>query len=299
MAASTLSISNGGNVTVNGLSDDYVGYEPGSTGSVTVDGHGPIWTGMMYLWVGEGGSGKLSITRGGYVCNGATYIGANDGSTGTIVVDGVGSALSTGATTIQHTGGSQSSTAAASTNPGARTLTGAPTVDGPGSKWTAGDMFVRDLPSIPFLIRNGGTVTATSLSLEQEALLTIDIGRGSLLSIDGGTGTINNGGTLRMVAGAGVPANVSYLPVSAGTWGSFYDSTSGTYQAIGGTLSASHRFIASSVANGTTTVPLSLNLRLVQRAFVTDNGPGGTGCGVGAAFRRREPRRISPSPPRL
>ena len=58
----TLDITNGG-VVNNGSS--YIGHEPSSTGVVTVDGTGSMWTNRRSLYVGHNGSGTLNITNGG------------------------------------------------------------------------------------------------------------------------------------------------------------------------------------------------------------------------------------------
>jgi T5SS/PEP-CTERM-associated repeat protein len=151
-------------------------------------------------------------------------------------------------------------------------------VDGTGSTWNSGFLYVGDGGSGTVSIANGGTVTARSVSMYSKSLLAIDVGRGSLLVV---AGAISNGGTIRILAGAGVPANgAQYSPIAAGTW-----SGVGTYQAIGGTWnSTGHTFTASSVTAGTSGSPVSLNLATVQRAIVDDNGPGGTNWEVGASF---------------
>ena len=87
----TMSISDG---IVLESTMSYIGYEPGSTGEVTVNGVGSGWTNSGNLIVGNGGSGVLSITGGGSVIsNDRSYIGYFSSSTGIVTVDGVGSAL--------------------------------------------------------------------------------------------------------------------------------------------------------------------------------------------------------------
>jgi T5SS/PEP-CTERM-associated repeat protein len=73
----------------------YIGYHAGSTGTVTVNGRGSIWTNRT-LDVGYDGQGTLNITNGGTVKNldPVTFIGHNFGSTGEVTVDGAGSTLS-------------------------------------------------------------------------------------------------------------------------------------------------------------------------------------------------------------
>ena len=45
----------------------YVGYNTGSTGTVTVSGSASKWTNYDGLYVGYSGSGSLAITNGGSV----------------------------------------------------------------------------------------------------------------------------------------------------------------------------------------------------------------------------------------
>jgi T5SS/PEP-CTERM-associated repeat protein/autotransporter-associated beta strand protein len=61
----TLSITNGGTVTNNYWS--YVGNNSGSVGTVTVDGPGSSWTDNYNIYVGNTGTGTLTISNGGMV----------------------------------------------------------------------------------------------------------------------------------------------------------------------------------------------------------------------------------------
>ena len=58
---------------------------------VTVDGAGSTWTNSGDLYVGNCGSGTLSISNGGSVSNANGYIGYYSGYTGRVTVDGAGS----------------------------------------------------------------------------------------------------------------------------------------------------------------------------------------------------------------
>ncbi|MCA9241575.1 MAG: hypothetical protein KDA37_15300 [Planctomycetales bacterium] len=70
----------------------YIGNETGSTGSVTVDGAGSLWSNGAALEIGHQGTGTLAVTGGGSVWDGSSgYIGGDAGGTGRVVVDGVGS----------------------------------------------------------------------------------------------------------------------------------------------------------------------------------------------------------------
>ena len=63
----------------------YIGYASGSKGVVTVDGDNSTSTDHSDLYVGNTGSGTLSITNHGNVSvAGATYVGSQTASTGAI-----------------------------------------------------------------------------------------------------------------------------------------------------------------------------------------------------------------------
>ncbi len=83
-----LNIQNGGTVSDNAGS---VGATPGSTGTVTVDGAGSMWTSAGGLFVGDFGTGTLNIHNGGHVTNSRGEIGVFAGSAGTVAVDGTDS----------------------------------------------------------------------------------------------------------------------------------------------------------------------------------------------------------------
>ncbi len=100
--AGTLSVTDGTSFNA-GYYPSYLGYNPGSTGVVTVNGSGSTWTipsgqtgGIPSVTVGYYGSGTLSITNGGAV--NSTYdntIGYGGNSAGVVSVDGAGSTWTT------------------------------------------------------------------------------------------------------------------------------------------------------------------------------------------------------------
>ena len=69
----------------------YIGYHPGSTDVVTVNGSGSTWTNSSYLGVGYEGSGTLNITNGGTV----TAVNASINSQSLLAID-TGSSLNVG-----------------------------------------------------------------------------------------------------------------------------------------------------------------------------------------------------------
>jgi len=101
--AGEMHISGGSTVSSEGT--NVLGYWEGSSGLVTVDGKGSVWTTTgndsdSYFAVGMYGNGTLKITNGGAVyCNGLgpgyyynhSYVGSEAGSTALVIVDGEGS----------------------------------------------------------------------------------------------------------------------------------------------------------------------------------------------------------------
>jgi T5SS/PEP-CTERM-associated repeat protein len=291
----TLSITNGGSATASSGIYTYIGRSSGSQGMVSVDGAGSNWNVSGGLLVGDFGGGTLSITAGGSVTStnfgtfNDAYVAYYSASKSLVRVDGAGSTWNS---TGVNVGGNGNGTLCI-TN-GGRVIgycdigryagsTGTVTVDGPGSTWSCGGggLVVGDLGNGTLSITGGGAIAAAGASINSTSLLTIDVGRGSLLNISSGAGHVfTNNGNLRMVAAADAAAG-NYMPVMADTWNGV-----GAYQAVGGTLNtATHVFTVSPAAigaSGGSAVPL--NLASVQRTLIDDNGPGGTGWEVGASF---------------
>ena len=95
-----------------GLGTASIGNSSTGSGLVSVTGSGSTWA-STYLYIGNSGSGTLSITNGGSVSVGNSYIGNYAGSTGVVMVDGTGSTWSSGGLLSAVTGGSRSPTVAA------------------------------------------------------------------------------------------------------------------------------------------------------------------------------------------
>jgi T5SS/PEP-CTERM-associated repeat protein len=74
----TLSILSGG--TVSNTFNGFIGDQPGSTGTVTVDGNGSTWTNDGDLFVGWVGNGTLVIQNGGTVSNTLSRSGERRGA---------------------------------------------------------------------------------------------------------------------------------------------------------------------------------------------------------------------------
>ncbi|MGD9127122.1 MAG: dockerin type I domain-containing protein [Planctomycetia bacterium] len=90
---------NHGSLTINGIAvnsrDGYIGYYPGSTGTVTISGEDATWTNNG-LYVGTSGDGTLNITNGGLVSvANTTYVAYYEGATGSIHFGTGGGTLTT------------------------------------------------------------------------------------------------------------------------------------------------------------------------------------------------------------
>jgi T5SS/PEP-CTERM-associated repeat protein len=288
----TLNVTNGGTVSV--TNGSLIGYYKGSAGTVTVAGIGSTFVNGANLSVGNSGSGTLLVANGGSVSNWGGGIGQNTNSFGVATV--IGPASTWANTAYLYVGNSGSGTllvadgGSVTSNQGiignSSGSGGTVTVDGAGSAWTNGaGLCVGGTSSMSagsgvISITGGGTVRATNVAVNSKSLLAIDVGRGSLLTVGGGAGTVTDNGMIRVFAGAGSAVGGLYTPISAGSW-----SGTGTYQAMGGTWNTtSHKFTASSVASGVSGSTVPLELSSVQRAIVDDNGPGGTNWEVGASF---------------
>jgi len=189
-------VVNGGGVIGGGggLGFSGLGFGPGGTGMMTVDGPGSYWT-TTEVMVGASGLGTMTISNGGTVTGGAGSMGF--------------SALG-----FESDG------------------KGMMTVDGPGSSWTSTDLVVGMSGLGTMKIANGGTVTGggggmghstLGYTIDGEGTVTVH-GAGSswnttdLMVGREGTGmlTIANGGSVSNSGGAGF-AVVGHLSGGKGT----------------------------------------------------------------------------------
>jgi T5SS/PEP-CTERM-associated repeat protein len=285
----SLTIKNGIQVTSN--DESILGNASGSRGVATVDGIGSKWTHNGFFFrVGVFGSGMLNIIKGGTFYNQFyCIIGDQHGSTGVVKVDGTNSFLTTESITVGSNGsGTLNITDGGTVKNSSENYigcysgsTGIATVNGIGSKWIC----LSPLPlnigyydgSVGTLkIANGGSVSASSVSINSQSSINIDVGNHSLLNLNNGSGTIDNKGKVRILAGAGA-AITTYIPISAATW-----NNNGAWQPIGGTWDTStHQFAVSAATNGASGTEISdVNLAYTQRLLVSASG----GWSVGASF---------------
>ena len=85
----SLTVTGGAELT--SLSEAIIGADVGSSGTVTLTGSGSTWTDNSTVYVGDNGTGTLTISDGA-VFNGSNLeVGYSEGSTGTVTLTGSGS----------------------------------------------------------------------------------------------------------------------------------------------------------------------------------------------------------------
>ncbi len=188
--SAVLSITNGGAVRSDpnaggGTNGAYIGYSSGASGAVAVSGVGSTWAYTGSLYVGNSGTGIMSITNDGtasqgtYPLLGDSYIGYASGASGTVTVSGTGSTWTTatgsvfvgdsGSGVLSITNGATAVIAypAGSSLSGyigcAAGASGTVTISGVGSSWKAsGAFYVGDSGSGALSISGGGTGISAS-----------------------------------------------------------------------------------------------------------------------------------------
>ena len=165
----SLAIADGGILSQFGLGT--LGQSVSRTGVVTVDGANSAWNiTSNNLYVGNNGSGSLTLTGGATVTNGFGIIGRLAGSSGTVSVSGSGSTWASRNTVTVGAGGSGSLSVldggvVTSIGPSAAvgsSATGSATVSGPGSRWShTGYMFVGQSAAGSLTLDDGARVGVT------------------------------------------------------------------------------------------------------------------------------------------
>jgi T5SS/PEP-CTERM-associated repeat protein len=152
---------------------------------------------------------------------------------------------------------------------------GVATVDGAGSIWACRNLTVGHSGTGVLAITDGGKVMAADISIGSASTVAMTVGDGSSLSA--GTGTLTNGGVVRLTAAAGATAG-TYVPITAASWAG-----TGTVQALGGTWDAgSQVFTVSAAAAGVPGVGVTVDRAVTQRVVITD---GTSGAGVVVGFQ--------------
>ncbi len=204
-----LEIDNGATVNTHRLVDYRIGYFPGSSGAVTVDGAGTTWNinqPFASFMVGVFSQGVLEITNGAVVSGGGDhYIGQHVGSNGLVTVSNTGSSwiefddlyvgmFGNGVLNITD-GGLVSNNGSVpggviADQPGS---TGAVTVTGAGSTWVAMIVTVGGAGEGALDITDGGFVGSDTCLLGRES------GSSGTLAVSGAGSTWTN--TKRLTIG--------------------------------------------------------------------------------------------------
>jgi T5SS/PEP-CTERM-associated repeat protein len=251
----TLNIEAGG--VVNNDSG-FLGYNAGSTGTVTVTGTGSKWTNSNSLYVGRDGSGTLNIEAGGQVSNTMGYIGFDSGSSGIATITAAGSKWTNssslyignnGSGILRIEAGGQVSSSTGYLGYCAGSM-GTATISGTGSKWTnSGDLYIGKDGTGTLTVSDGGAVTAGTLFASLSSLSgngTITTTQGAVLDANfrfdtahsaqatfvfdsGGTLTVSAAGTLgagykesgslTIVEGVAISSSTGYLGYCADSMG--------------------------------------------------------------------------------
>jgi T5SS/PEP-CTERM-associated repeat protein len=203
-----LSASGGATVYSRGTGGGHLGFLPGSSGTVTLDGAGTAWiipdfpSTFGVVHVGLAGTGALAISNGALLANRESWVGQDSGSAGSVVVTGIGSRWNlTDQLTIGHAGigsltvgaGAQVSNVGAVVGASAGSL-GTVIFDCPGSKWNnPGYLHIGSI--------GRGTVTVSGAALvhaDGEILVNRFAAGNGTLVVTGSASTVVTGGELRI-----------------------------------------------------------------------------------------------------
>ncbi len=201
----TLNITNRGSVKIGSASSDiygnaFIGSNTGSTGAMNVSGIGSTLMCSQQLCVGtSGGSGKLTISKGGRVSNTVGTIGNHALSSGTVTVDnGTWTNSSTldigyfGFGSLNIVNGGHVSNTNGRIGYSTNYPTGfADTVTVNNSTWTnTGTLTIGSPTGVGILnITNGGNVTSVNSSIDSSCSLYADYGLMSAVTVDNATWT--------------------------------------------------------------------------------------------------------------
>ena len=229
----TLNVNNGADVNVTGFNSTVsLGHHATGVGTVSINGTGSTWTNDDQLWVGESGTGTLTVQNGGTLmtssgAGGSNIIGVFGGSNGMVTITDPGSTwndnngLTVGnsgnGTLLITNGGSLTSTGTALGEGFA--ASGTATVTGAGSTWTDLSTIIGTTGAGALAIQNGGSMTSGS------ALI-----RG-----------LNSGSGQVLVAGAGSTWTVTTGPLTIGLpEGGFTTGPTSLTINPGGTVNVAH-----------------------------------------------------------
>ncbi|WP_280940223.1 autotransporter-associated beta strand repeat-containing protein [Aureimonas altamirensis] len=293
----TLTVSDGALLSTTGGAT--IAYQNGSSGTATVTGTGTHWNlGSSYIYIGNYGTGEMTVSGGARVTAGSALVGyeaEGDEAYGALTVTGAGSTFDIGDGYLEvgyHNSGSVTVSAGGRLVSGDSYIglygghygpySGSVTVTGPGSNWTAGEIYLGyeyDGSTGTLTVADGALVTATGAYLgyydASQGEITVT-GAGSTLDLQGGDlfagyygngiVTVSGGGTI--LSGSvylGNNTNMSGIATVTGANSSWNLGTNGLllgeYESNGTlTVSSGGAVIAGQVAKagdaGTATVTL-------------------------------------------
>ncbi|QYO77642.1 autotransporter domain-containing protein [Devosia salina] len=213
-----LAIDNGG--MANSTLDSTIGDDTGDVAFATVTGPGSTWTNANDLFVGDFGTGVLTILDGASVSDNTAYVGKTTDGTGTVTVNGTGSSWDhssmfsigysgEGILKVENGGSVSAEDGYIAYNAGSE---GTVTVTGAGSIWDTDATIIGDHGTGRITIADGGALVTTNgyLGAETGTGIATVTGSGSkwtsaqrLVIGDFATGTmtIADGGVVRSDAG--------------------------------------------------------------------------------------------------
>lgn len=243
-----ISIAGGAYVQTNASPGAYLGYNAGSSGTVTVDGAGSAFYNSYPLYVGFSGSGNISVTNGGTLTSTPGYVGYNTGSSGTVTIDGTGSKWTnsgslaiggSGTGTLNITNGSSVS-ATGTTTVGAH---GAVNFGTNGGTLTTGSLYAGMQQ-----FSGTGTITTTGIVGDMDIVFDGSHGTSQSFAANGVTVNLNlsstgalgvgylGSGALGISGGVNIASKTGYLGYGAGSTGTATVTGAGSTWSNSGTL---------------------------------------------------------------
>ncbi|MBX3416979.1 MAG: PEP-CTERM sorting domain-containing protein [Pirellulaceae bacterium] len=195
----------GANSTVTNGGWATVGQGNGTFGSATVSGANAVWNNSGNVWIGELGTGTLTVSSGGVFSNFNGIVGSTSSANGTATVSGAGSEWNnsgsltvggsgTGTLNVQSAGVVTSTNGVVGLSGGS---TGTATIAGAGSQWNnSGSLTLGNSGTGTLSIQLGGQVSNTS------GFLGFQNGSDGTATVTGAGSQWNNSGNLT-VGGSG------------------------------------------------------------------------------------------------
>jgi T5SS/PEP-CTERM-associated repeat protein len=250
-----VTITNGGKYISRTPDWDYLGYNPGGSGTVTVDGIGSSWSSNGTLYVGNGGTGTLNIFNGSTLSNAGNVL---VGGAGTINFGANGGALNTGGIAFSSS-----------------QLSGTGTINTSGIVTDVNLVFDASHGGTQSFTKNGITVNLNQgstgiLGAGCSGSGTLTIAEGVSITSKGGYLGYNAGGTgTATVTGSGSTWNTGYLVVGNSGTGSLAITKGGVVNGSGANLGYNAGSNGSVVVDGAGSA-----LNLTSNLYVSGKGNG-------------------------